>query len=96
MDQAKGAASKASSKTTGTGKSVYDSVAANLQSARDASAKQLEDTRSAADQQWASLQKVCLLRQHCHAKLCACCACASLGCSPCWGLPGSMLRQHQR
>ena len=59
MDQAKDAASSAKVKSTGTGKSVYDSVAANLQSARDASAKQLEDTRSAADQQWTSLQKVC-------------------------------------
>ncbi len=60
VDQAKDAASKATTKTHGTSKSVYDSVAANLQSARDASAKQLEDTRSAADKQWAGLQKVLL------------------------------------
>ena len=61
-EQAKDAASKVKDKSTGTGKSAYDSVAANLQSARDKSAKQLEDTRSAADQQWAKLQKVTILK----------------------------------
>ena len=57
-EQAKDAATKVKSKSTGTGKSAYDSVAANLQSARDKSAKQLEDTRAAADNQWVKLQKV--------------------------------------
>ena len=57
-EQAKDAASKVKDKSTGTGKSAYDSVAANLQSAKDKSAKQLEDTRAAADQQWVKLQKV--------------------------------------
>lgn len=58
VDQAKDAASKTKDKTTGTSKDVYNSVADKLQSARDASAKQLEDTRAAADEQWAKLQKV--------------------------------------
>ena len=60
-EQAKDAASKVKDKSTGNGKTVYDSVAANLQSARDKSAKQLEDTRAAADEQWVKLQKVNIL-----------------------------------
>ena len=63
-EQAKDAASKVKDKSTGTGKSAYDSVAANLQSARDKSAKQLEDTRAAADNQWVKLQKVVMLTLH--------------------------------
>ena len=63
-EQAKDAASKVKDKSTGTGKSVYDSVATNLQSARDRSAKQLEDTRAAADNQWVKLQKVVMLTLH--------------------------------
>ena len=58
VDQAKGAASSTKDKTTGTSKDIYNSVADKLQSARDASAKQLEDTRAAGDEQWAKLQKV--------------------------------------